>query len=459
MSHPEVHGVVVLARNGDRTEYYQDPKSYKYGPTVSTPLGEVQAHNVGAFLRKTYLNPSSSNHIRGISSDLANLKQLHVRVKVGGEGASVFDSATATLQGLFPPNPANKITLANETTVVAPLGGYQYIPVETVEPNNDRSLEPWTDCPAFEKHVKKVLASEKFKEVEKKAQPFFNSLKDFVFGRPTTLENAYNLHDYVSSELVHNKTYAHRLPPTFLEQVRGLADYRENAIFSDDDINGIGNIASRTASHGIVRALQRIAFNGDPLQMMIIETTYQPFISFFHQAEVAAKHPELKAIPDFGSVIAIELRRGAPPESREFLRFKFKNGTDGAFETFTVFNHHEDIPLTEFIYRIENSVITSNSDWARACSINDVAPVESSWFGLPTIGTSESGANNRFIDATLGMAFIFVLMLVAWFGSFAVKRYKKRRDYIRLPEEEVQADATLVTYQYRDVKGDVQLRA
>ena len=68
-------------------------------------------------------------------------------MKVGGEGAAVFDSATALLQGLFPPNPNHKITLANETTVMAPLNGYQYVPVETVEPSNDRSLEPWTDCP------------------------------------------------------------------------------------------------------------------------------------------------------------------------------------------------------------------------------------------------------------------------------------------------------------------------
>lgn len=49
------------------------------------------------------------------------------------------------------------------------------------------------------------------------------------------------VYDYVSSELVHNKTYAHRLPPTFLEQTRGLANLRENAVFSDEHIGGIGN--------------------------------------------------------------------------------------------------------------------------------------------------------------------------------------------------------------------------
>ena len=36
-----IKGVVLLARNGDRMECYQDPKTYKYGPTESTPFGEV----------------------------------------------------------------------------------------------------------------------------------------------------------------------------------------------------------------------------------------------------------------------------------------------------------------------------------------------------------------------------------------------------------------------------------
>lgn len=47
--------------------------------------------------------------------------------------------------------------------------------------------------------------------------------------------------DKVQSELIHNKTYAHRLPPTFIEQARGFADFRENAIFSDSAMGGIGN--------------------------------------------------------------------------------------------------------------------------------------------------------------------------------------------------------------------------
>lgn len=63
-----------------------------------------------------------------MSADVVDNKAIKVRVKAGGEGTVAFDSAIALLQGLYPPNPSNKIVLANETVVMAPLGGYQYVP-------------------------------------------------------------------------------------------------------------------------------------------------------------------------------------------------------------------------------------------------------------------------------------------------------------------------------------------
>ena len=55
---------------------------------------------------------------------------------------------------------------------------------------------------------------------------------------------AVQLWDNVQSQLVHNKTYAHRLPPTMIEQARGFADFRESAIYSDEAMGGIGNSTS-----------------------------------------------------------------------------------------------------------------------------------------------------------------------------------------------------------------------
>ena len=67
----------------------------------------------------------------------------------------------------------------------------------------------------------------------------------FFFDHEKVLQlEGIQIYDYVNSELTHNKTYAYRLPPTFIEQARHWANYHENGVFSDDDINGIGNSKS-----------------------------------------------------------------------------------------------------------------------------------------------------------------------------------------------------------------------
>ncbi|KAG1804117.1 histidine phosphatase superfamily [Suillus subaureus] len=422
----DVLGVLVIARNGDRTEYYQDPRTYESSYTESTALGAAESHQLGSFLRSTYMSSSSPSYIADMKTDLVDTHEVHVHAKAGGEGTVIFDSAIALLQGLFPPNPANKIVLANETTVIAPLGGYQYVPIETVEPGNDKSLEPWTDCPAFEQHIADVYSSSEFKETARAAGPFFGSVRDYVFGRPTTLENAWNIYDYVSTELSHNKTYAHRLPPTLVEQARGFADFHENAVFSDKDVGGIGNLAGRTILHTVLSSLQRIAFNGDPLQFLLIETSYQPFISLFHMFEMVKESPELAGIPNYASALAFELRRGPAPEDRDFVRIKFKNGTNGAFETYHAFGHKSDIAATEFIYRIENYAITSQKQWAAACS----SGLDDDWLH---IGSQDAISSTVF--AILAAVFLLGMFVLSKFVKSA--RAKAQNTRIRLADDEV----------------------
>ncbi|KDQ56464.1 hypothetical protein JAAARDRAFT_59326 [Jaapia argillacea MUCL 33604] len=420
MSHPNVRGVVILARNGDRSEYRQDPKTYAPGPTESSPLGESQSHHLGAFLRSVYLNSNSPSRIQKMKYDLVDTQQVHVRAKAGGEGNAVFDSCIALLQGLFPPNPNNKIVLANETTVVAPLGGYQYVPVETVEPDNDRSLESWTDCKAFEKHIAQFYSSPEFKDAAKKAQPFLEASRDFVFGTEISLENMYNVYDFMSSELMHNKSYAHRLPPSFIEQAQGWVDFHENGVFSDKEMGGIGNIAGRTIARSILGALERIVYNGDPLQLFLQEVTYQPLISLFHMTDIVVTHPEVKGLPNYASALAIELRSGDGNDPRDFLRFKFKNGTaDEDFQVLHAFEHHGDIPLTEFIYRLENAVINNNRNWASVCNSGSV------W-----TETREAAGVNA-IYASVIAAFLLLGMFVL--SRFMIKR-NRRRSYIQLAD-------------------------
>lgn len=445
----KVKGVVVLARNGDRKECYQDPKTYKYGPTESTPLGEVQAYQLGQKIRQNYFNPSSSSYIPRISADLVDLKQVHVRVKIGSEGTSVFDSTTALLQGLFPPNPKNRIALANDTVVVAPLGGYQYIPVETVEPYNDLSLESWTGCPAFEKHISRVHASDEFVKKAREAQPFLQSVRDYIFGRPATLDNIWNIYDYMNSELTHNRTYAYRLPPFSIHQARALVNYHESAIFTDTYMNGIGNIAGRTTLHSILTALERISFDHDPLQFLLIGTTYQPFISLLGMTEVTKYYPQMAGLPEYASALVIELIGGSPPDVRDFVRIKFKNGTqDDDFQTINVFGHNGDMALTEFIYRLEGAVIDSPYEWNKVCNTGyryDAVSTGVSPFGIAAnpsngniygIGANLSGGNTYIpnpFEMLLGLIMTILLIAGVWMTTKFVKNRRAASKRIQLP--------------------------
>jgi len=55
-------------------------------------------------------------------------------------------------------------------------------------------------------------------------------------------------------------------------------------------------VAGRTILHSVIDSLDRIAFNGDPLKFLLIETSYQPFISLFHMLGFTKEYPELAAI-------------------------------------------------------------------------------------------------------------------------------------------------------------------
>ena len=80
------------------------------------------------------MDPSSSSFIEGIanSSSLFQQSQVQVRADAGGEGGVIFDSSIALTQGLWQPTSLSTITLSNGTNVTSPLGGYQYVPSESM---------------------------------------------------------------------------------------------------------------------------------------------------------------------------------------------------------------------------------------------------------------------------------------------------------------------------------------
>lgn len=65
------------------------------------------------------------------------------------------------------------------------------------------------------------------------------------------------------------------------------------------------SVAGRTILNTILRSLERISFDGDPLQFLLIESTYQPLISVLHMAELNKDHPELQGLRESFEVFGI----------------------------------------------------------------------------------------------------------------------------------------------------------
>ncbi|KAG6837608.1 hypothetical protein H0H93_006129 [Arthromyces matolae] len=124
-SDSKVLGVVLLIRHGDRQGFYQSPTTYTASNTILTPLGNQQEYQLGQQLRSLYLNSSSPEFINGMNTTLVNYAQFHVRADAGGEAGVIMNSAQSLLQGLIPADSNFTTTLANGTTIEAPLGGYQ----------------------------------------------------------------------------------------------------------------------------------------------------------------------------------------------------------------------------------------------------------------------------------------------------------------------------------------------
>lgn len=118
-----VLGAYIFHRHGDRTT-----KSYK--PTSLTALGAEQVYTSGAWYRNRYIASNSSNPILNIASDIALLSQMSITAPVDNV---LQASAEGFTQSLYPPaGSAAYETLANGDEVQAPLGGYQYIPINIV---------------------------------------------------------------------------------------------------------------------------------------------------------------------------------------------------------------------------------------------------------------------------------------------------------------------------------------
>jgi hypothetical protein len=358
-------GVVLLARHGDRSGVvFQNYTTYNSTQGYLTPYGSSQEYELGCYLRDTYLNPASPSYIQGIETDIADIDQLFVRADAGG-GNVILDSAYALLQGLYPPTPGSMSTLGNGTTVEAPLGGYQYIPVESLEFWQAPSLTSWMECEYFQYHLARLNSGVIFKDAAAQAAPFLQAVQPYLNGMNNSFLNIWNIYDYLNVQYTHNAAFYNSFPETLLQQARYFANIHEQNVFTDSVQNGVGEIAIRTLWPEIFWSLGNMTLPNNKVKLALTEVDYKPFISLFNVTNATVTNPEISGIADYASAVALELSKSSAGDY--VVALKFKNGTNDEFKPLKMFGQN-NLTLPQMIKALDWTTINSTINWCFSCN-------------------------------------------------------------------------------------------
>ncbi|GBE85221.1 phosphoglycerate mutase-like protein [Sparassis crispa] len=288
-----------------------------------------------------------------------------------------MDSAAALVQGLWPAITLQNTTLANGSTIISPLGGYQYIPIKSVEPNEDVSLEGFTNCNALDTYIEQFYNSTAFAQMANETSTFFAELPPHVAGKAVSLENIWNIFDYMNVNSIHNASFLNALPPTFLAQATALANWHEYNINSDIQFDGIGNIAIRTMLPGIIDSVEQITNAPTGLKLAYTAISYKPFLSLFNMTGVVADGALPPAIVGYAASVVLEVRQPSS-DGEPVIRFNFKNGT--ADETFSPYpmkfpgwdgTSGGDVPMSTFISAFAPATVNTTLEWCQVCGVTD----------------------------------------------------------------------------------------
>ncbi|KAI1755019.1 putative histidine acid phosphatase [Xylaria castorea] len=380
-----VLGLYIFSRHGDRT-----PKAL--APTNLTSLGAEEVHASGSYYRNKYVASDATSPIFGLSHDVAALTQLAVTAPVDNV---LQNSAQAFLQGLYPPA-GNFSTqeLRNDSDSTAPLGGYQYIPVNAVSTasssaNSENS--PWlqgsSGCDNAVVSSNNYLSSAEYKTSFSQSGDFYKNLLPVInstfAANDATFKNAYAIFDYVHVATIHNQTIpaSDLLTDAALFELKVLADLHEwNLAYNSTD--AVRAIAGATLAGQVVEALNdTVAGRGRQPPVHIQFGAYGSFSSFFGLAQLPAVSDDFTGVVDYAASMAFELvtnatvtsgAAGYPGADDISVRFLFSNGSaaDLPPTAYPLFGQRETVlPWNTFVSEMGKFAVGDTPDWCRVCGV------------------------------------------------------------------------------------------
>ncbi|KAI1154781.1 putative histidine acid phosphatase [Nemania diffusa] len=379
-----VLGLYIFSRHGDRT-----PKIL--APTNLTSLGAEQVYFSGGYYRNRYVASDSSSPIRGLSRNTAALPQLTVTAPVDNVLQS---SAQAFLQGLYPPaGDFSTQELRNDSEVTAPLGGYQYIPINTVDnsfsgttPEDSPWLQGGSGCTNAVVSSNNYLSSAEYLATYQQSADFFQNLLPVInstfSAANATFKNAYSIFDYVNVANIHNQTIpsSDLLTNETLRELQLLANEHEWGLAYNSS-ETIRAIAGATLAGQIVEALNETITGKGKLPVHIQFGAYAVFSSFFGLAQLPAVSDDFTGIVDYASSMSFELvtnatvgsgSSGYPSADDISVRFLFSNASAAQLEpqVYPLFGQSETLlPWATFQSEMNKFAVSDTADWCRVCGV------------------------------------------------------------------------------------------
>ncbi|EFQ28778.1 histidine acid phosphatase [Colletotrichum graminicola] len=371
-----VLGVYVFHRHGDRT-------AKKTPPVRFTDLGAYEVYTSGLYYGERYVRDNATAQIRSISADDVRPEQLAV---TSPSDVVLQSSAYAFLQGFYPPS-GTADALANGSRVEAPLGGYQYVPVNsaatgaaTTSANAESSewLQGGSGCGKAVVSSNNYFSSPEYAALEAESRVFYRGLLPVINGtfddEAASFANAYTIFDLVNVAIIHNES----IPAADLltgAAVRTLTDYANihewNLAFNESD--PIRAIAGKVLAGQVLRGLNA-TLSGSAVKANIQFGAYGAFSSFFGLAQMHRVSEDFKAIVDYASSMVFELvtndTSASPAADDISVRFRFANGSAGAspLTAYPLFGRAETVlPWATFVDEMRQFAVEDTKSWCTAC--------------------------------------------------------------------------------------------
>jgi hypothetical protein len=373
----DVLGLYIFHRHGDRTA-----KAWK--PVNFTALGADEVHSSGSWYRDTYVSKDAPRKISGLSSESVALSQLDVTSPVD---AVLQNSALVFLQGLYPPTQQAE-TLANGSKIEAPLSGYQYIPIATVETAaSDKHSESsaWlqgnSGCTNAEASSNAYLSSSQYDQTYKETEDFYQSLLPVIkntYGKDeANFRNAYTIFDLINVARIHNSSIPsdNLLKESTLDKLYNLASIHEwNLAYNSSE--PVRAIAGSVLGGQIIEALEPLAEGKKAPKVNIQFGAYGAFMAFFGLAGLDKASSDFMGIVDYASSMAFELVTNAtnPTADDVSVRFYFANGTaaENTPKLFPLFGDDSTtISWKDFKAGMSEFAIEDTKHWCKLCGNTD----------------------------------------------------------------------------------------